>query len=643
MCGICGIIGPARDRTARVEKMIKAMDHRGPDDHGIMDNPHLTLGMTRLAILDTSSSAHQPMSNTDKTIWLVYNGEMYNFREEKEILQNQGYNFTSTSDTEVVLKMYEAYGDNFVKRIRGMFALAIYDNRPGQSQKVLLARGPLGIKPLLYSQQGKCLVFASEIKAMLASGLVSKQIDPEALRTLLSYGSVIQPKTILSGVNALLPGYSLTLINGGITITRFWRFDLSQAELLRNEPYEQLVARVREQLEETTKMHLVSDVPIGAFLSGGVDSAVMVGLFSQFSSTPVKTFSVGFGVEGQAIDETIAAAKIAEHFHTDHTRLEITGSDIKKHLSRIAWALDQPSVDGVNSYFVSLAAKSKVTVALSGTGGDEIFAGYSWFLNLAKEYAHPSPRAQLAKQILARLASPTFWDRIWMSRLSFGADRLRGGQSFLHKFIREYQIYRGYSAEFLLAPALRKGGNWPVHGVADFAPADELSNASVIPRVSALCLRGYTQNQLMRDIDAVSMAHSLEVRVPYLDTKLINLVLSLPDYTKLNPLSYPSSDTTYRATGAKRILIDATRDLLPPDIDLQEKKGFGLPFDAWLRGPLQEEMDSLLSPTTILKRGLFDPKRVAIIKDKFLAGQLHWSFIWLLMIIELWCQEVLDQ
>lgn len=644
MCGICGIIGQVTDRSKRVEAMIKVMDHRGPDDSGIFDDNYLTLGMTRLAILDTSPAGHQPMSNSEKTIWMVYNGEMYNFKEEKALLQELGYEFTSRSDTEVILKMYQAYGDEFVHRIRGIFALVIYDKRLGQGQeKVFMARGPIGAKPLLYAQKPSELVFASEMKAMLTSGLIKRELDPESLRLLLTYGSITQPRTILKEVKMLLPGHYLIISNGQEQIVKFWRFDLSQTKELAKQPHSKLVGLVKNQLQEIVKMQMASDVPLGAFLSGGIDSTALVALISNYSPTKVKTFSVGFGKEGKDIDETNDAAKIAQRFNVEHTRVEITGEDFKNHARAIARALDQPSVDGVNSYFVSKAAKAGgVTVALSGTGGDEIFAGYPWFTDLAKEYMLHRPITRLVKGALAKLVAGKFWNRLRLNRPAGIIDKLRGGQSFLHKFIREYLIYRNNSAADILTPEVNQKINWRHNDLTDIYPADELAHFSVIQRVSSLCLKGYTQNQLLRDIDAVSMAHSLEVRVPYLDTELVNLVLSLPDDTKLNLPPYPKGDFTYRATGAKRILIDAVRDLLPPDIDLQAKKGFGLPMTAWLKGSARDLLDSTLSPAVVAKRGIFKVNAINMIKRKFLAGRLHWSLIWLPMIVELWCQEVLD-
>src|SRR2546421_283897 len=280
MCGICGVWG-SEEREA-VGAMVAAMHHRGPDDSGVLSDERATLGMTRLAIIDTSSGGHQPMQTPDGLISVVYNGELYNFREERRLLEARGQTFRSTSDTEVVLRMYEHHGDDFLKRMRGMFALAVYDRRGGPGrERLLLARDQMGIKPLLYARAGERLVFASEIKALLASGLVRADVDPVSLRLLLTYGSVYQPRTILSGVRMLLPAHRLVVESGRERVERYWSLGLDRREGLRQRPYEELVEEVASVLEESVRLQMVSDVPLGAFLSGGLDSSLLVALMAR--------------------------------------------------------------------------------------------------------------------------------------------------------------------------------------------------------------------------------------------------------------------------------------------------------------------------------------------------------------------------
>jgi asparagine synthase (glutamine-hydrolysing) len=622
--------------------MLKAMHHRGPDDMGFFDDDMGAGGAVRLAIIDPSPSGHQPMATTDGSLQIIYNGEVYNFKTEREILEKQGLAFSSQTDTEVILKMYQAYGDDFAKRLNGMFAIAIYDRRQGVGhERLILIRDPLGIKPLLYWHQDNRWVFASELKAILASGLIEKQIDHEAIRQLLIKGSIPQPLTIIKGVQILLPGHRLVIEKGQGKIDRYWNFDLSQQTRLANQSYPELVCELRQKLEQVVERQKVSDVPIGAFLSGGIDSTVLVALMAKLTPGSVKTFSVGFGDEGKLIDETKRAEQIARHIGTNHTQVTVTGQDVAEQLPQIISSLDQPSVDGVNSYFVAKAAKTLVTVALSGIGGDELFAGYPWFINLANYQRSASNRIiRLAYQLIVAISSWSIWDRIPIGKFSRVIGKLRGLKSFLTKFDREYQIFGIEGARRILNDNIKESSpdnsDWPI------TVADELSNSSPIQRITALLLRSYTQNQLLRDTDATSMANSLEVRVPYLDLELVNFVLALPESTKLYSTTR-SPRSSYRTSGAKRILIDATRDLLPPDIDLQTKQGFGLPLAQWLKGPLHNIMEDTLSPAKVEQRGLFKHQVVTQIKQNFLRGYTHWSAVWLLMIVELWCREFIDQ
>lgn len=646
MCGIAGILGESNRQN--IKDMVSAMHHRGPDDSGIFYEQGIALAMARLAIIDITPTGHQPMANSDKSIWIVYNGETYNFREEREVLRGKGHSFASSSDTEVVLRMYQEYGDDFLLRMRGMFALAIYDKRRGKGkERLLLARDHLGIKPLLYASTGSRFLFASEMKAMLASGLIDRETDPEALRLLLTYGSITQPMTAVRGVKMLLPGHRLIIESGNERIERYWRLETDRRKGLKDRPYDELVAEVRSALEESVRLQMVSDVPVGAFLSGGVDSSLLVALMSRISGHKVKTFSVGFEAEGSHMDETDDALRIAGFIGTDHSRVVVTGQDVRDSILHIAAALDQPSVDGVNSYFVSRAARKAVTVAISGTGGDELFAGYPWFISMfsAGKRDEGQPLRASIKRYLASLLQQTSFDSLAAGGLGGVIDRIRGLSGFVSRYARIYQIFGVHGASEILSPSFRSLTNVGREPACDIALADELPYAPPIERVSALCLRGYTQNQLLRDIDAVSMSHSLEVRVPFLDPVLTDLALSLPVSAKLNDVSgmHRAEAATYRETGVKKILLDAGKGLLPDGMDLQQKRGFGMPFDSWMKGPLRDVLDDALSPAAVRSRGFFDEKAVVRLKDDFLAGRTGWPQPWLLMMIELWCREVLDK
>jgi len=646
MCGIAGIYGHAPPES--VSNMVAAMHHRGPDDSGIYRDEGIALGMARLAVLDVTPAGHQPMHSHDGSVWIVYNGETYNFREERAILEGMGHRFESHSDSEVVLHMYEEYGDDFLLRMRGMFALAIYDKRKGAGrERLLLARDQMGIKPLLYCNTGNNFLFASELKSILASGLVERKVDPEALRLLLTFGSVTQPRTMIRGVKMLLPGHRLILENGRERIEQFWRLDVGRRAEVAELPYDELVTLVRDSLEESVRLQMVSDVQLGAFLSGGVDSSLLVALMARNSSHRIKTFSVGFGAEGAAMDESGDAEKTARFIGTDHARVVVTGQQVRDRIQHIAGALDQPSVDGVNSYFVSLAARQAVTVAISGTGGDELFAGYPWFITMVADAERElrSPVKSRVGSLLSSLARLPVFDPLMFGRLGGRLDRVRGAHGFVSRYARIHQIFGVIGGARFLAPAIREvvaAGRDP--GL-DIDLADEMPAAPPLERVSALCMRGYTQNQLLRDIDAVSMAHSLEVRVPFLDPLLADLALSLPRTAKLGTLEGVKNPETasYRDTGTKKILVDIGMGLLPPGMDKQPKRGFGMPFEVWMKGPLRDVFEDAMSPTTVKKRGFFDEVEVSRLKEDFLAGKSAWPQPWLLMMTELWCREVLDQ
>jgi len=643
MCGICGTLGG--DGISEVRSMMTALHHRGPDDSGVLQDKSVTLGMTRLAIIDTSTGGHQPMVSPDGQIAIVYNGELYNFREERTLLEEHGYSFRSTSDTEVVLCMYEHYGDDFLLRLRGMFALAIYDKRSGH---LLLARDHLGIKPLLYANHHGRFVFASEIKALLASGLVAPTVDPIALRLLLTHGAVVQPRTILRGVKMLLPGHRLFVKQGQEPrVERYWSLGLNRAAALRTRPYTEQVETIKNALDESVRLQMVSDVPLGAFLSGGVDSSLLTALMAQRTSEHrLKTFSVGFEAEGEQLDETDHAETTAHFIGTDHSRVVVCGNDVRDRISQIAFALDQPTVDGVNSYFVSMAARRRVTVAISGTGGDELFAGYPWFEQMAFEEMRrqSAPWKSAAKSLLTTAARQPLLDSLVPMRGGYRFGNWRDDAGFLARYYAANPMFEPPWTARLLAPDLRneaQAGRSPHY---DLSAIDELHQGSILERVTGVCLRGYTTNQLLRDIDAASMAHSLEVRVPFLDPYIADLALSLPDNAKMGSAPHPSSSSqrSYRDAGTKQILLDIAKDFLPPEFDTRAKTGFSMPFKSWLRGPLREVLSDTLSAPTVTKRGLLEPEAVVGVRDQFLSGTVDWAQPWLLMMIELWSREILD-
>ncbi|SDJ71331.1 asparagine synthase (glutamine-hydrolysing) [Bradyrhizobium lablabi] len=613
--------------------MVASIGHRGPDDEGTYFEDRVSLGHTRLSIIDLSANGHQPMQNRAGTIAIVFNGEIYNYLEERQMLVAAGWPFRSTSDTEVLLALYEREGDAFLSRLRGIFSFAIYDSRRGPGrERLLLARDQFGIKPLMYAETPRGLVFASELKAILASGYVARSIDREALRTLLTFGSVSQPRTLIDGVRHLPSAQKLVVDEDGHHITPYWSFGTDRVAGLRKSPYPVIKQQVRDAVVHSVELQMVADVKVGAFLSGGVDSSLIVALMARYSGSQIETCSVGFESGANADDETEDAAEIATLLKTRHKRVVVGESEVSDHLLRFVAGLDQPSVDGMNSYFVSHATAQTVKVALSGTGGDELFAGYPWFAGMIPEFDAHVRRADTG--ILARL------------RAMFGSTASLPAHTddsytaeFLESYGRLYHCFGPPAAAELLSLAT------PRAMASDLLAFDQLPQADVLDRVGALCLNGYTRNQLLRDIDATSMTNSLEVRVPFLDVEIADIAFSLPRDSKIAPSHTPLAiGASYNESGVKRVLIDVAREFLPADFfSRRGKRGFSLPFGDWMRGPLRGILEDTLSDDVVRRRGLFDPAVVEKIKLQFLDGHRAWNGPWLLMVVELWMREVFDQ
>ena len=602
MCGICGLIGQSDPDV--VARMIRAMHHRGPDGQGQFDAPRGSIGMARLAIQDVSAKGDQPMTNDDRDIWIVYNGELYNTPSERAHLEGKGYRFRSTGDTEVVLKLYQEYGEAFLPRMRGIFALAIIDLRGGPGrEKTLLARDAMGVKPLLYARTRRGVVFASEMKALLESGLVERRVDARAVRSLLLRGSVYQPSTMIKGVEMLPPAHALIHERGQTRIERFWSFGINRRSDVGSLDYDTQVEAMRELLRRTVKGQLISDVPVGAFLSGGVDSASLVAIMAAEAGGRVKTFSVGFDETLSAVDETGEAGRIAAHLGTDHRRVVIDGAEIAGNFDHVVTALDQPSVDGLNSYLVSRAAAEHVKVAISGTGGDDLFMGYPWHASI--------------------LARPPSADGFLDAYASYNAEF--------------HQTFSDGDVGHLLAPKLH---NAMLEAASlGIRPTDELSDAEAVDRMTVLTLRGYTNNQLLRDIDVMSMAHSLEVRVPYLDTDMIDFALSLPVGARIaKPVPDDPMRNSYKASGIKRILIDAARPMLPEGFDTIPKRGFGMPFGHWIKGPMNDLAQDCFDERRAAAHGVLDRRMMPGLRAAFQAGRLSGWRVWLLMVLHRWLE-----
>ena len=617
MCSISGVltnVDPAAYADA-VTRMNAALTHRGPDDHGLVIRGDVVLGNTRLAVIDTSDAGHQPMNDPESGNWITYNGETYNFKQLRNEIDSEGQvqPWRSSSDTEVVLRAYSMWGVYAFRRLRGMFALALWDE---SRRTLLLARDPLGIKPLYYYRTEQLFVFASELRAVLASGLVPRKLSSEGVDSYLANGSVEAPLTIVDGVKQLLPGEYLQVRTVAderieVTVARFSIAD-HQSAVFRSRA--EAVARLRSELEESVRLHLVSDVQLGVFLSGGMDSSVMVALTSRIAGDPPRTFSVVF--DEPAFSEAPHARTIAAKFRTDHSETRLNEDQLLEMLPHALASLDQPTMDGINTFVVSKAVKNAgVTVALSGLGGDELFAGYPSFQRALKVDAMSplSKRLLRAASGIGKLAlnGSTQRSKFWQLAASDCAP------------VDVYRITRQLFAPDYVR-RLTQRERRPVR------PCCESSN-DVVNQIAELELRGYMTNTLLRDTDAMSMAHSLEVRVPLVDVKVVEFALSLPGRWKLG-----------NGTNGvpKPLLADAVADLLPRELLARPKMGFTLPFEKWMQGRLRHEIEDVIADDARISNTGMVVDNVREVWRKFLQKPraIGWSRPWSLYVLARWCE-----
>ena len=619
MCGIAGILlrphADLPDLRDRLQQMAGSMQHRGPDDEGLYISPDGRVGFVnrRLAIRDLSPAGHMPMSNADQTVWITYNGEVYNTDELRPELEQLGYTFRSTSDTEVILKGYEAWGSAVVDRLRGMFAFAIHDQRTPQ---FLLARDHLGIKPIYTAETPTAFVFASELKTLFASGLISRDVSAAGLVGYLLTGSVPNPLTLYAQVHALPPS---TYLQAALPLTAplqpvtYWSLPTTLGAVTA---LDEAVEQTRALLAEAVRIRLVSDVPLGAFLSGGLDSSAVVACMRQATTGTIRTCSMIFA-EAEYSEAPYARA-MAEHVGAEHFERVITADDLAKEFDNILYALDQPSVDGVNTYFVSQTARQAgLTVALSGLGGDELFGGYgSTFAGVPQtlgwlQTAHRVPAGGwLAQHALDLLPQRRRWGRL---RDAFGRPAAPASA-----YAARRGLFSAWEVRQLVRPEV-----W-TQAVAEFDLVRHIdaqagvNSADLFAWTSRAELRTYTHHQLLRDTDVMSMIHSLEVRVPLLDKRLVDYVLRLPARLKTSADGRP-----------KPLLNQALRSLLPPLIlERRDKQGFTFPFDVWLRRGLTDRLQQLTAETRL--NALLTPSAVQDTHQQFTRGQVHWSRPWAL-------------
>jgi asparagine synthase (glutamine-hydrolysing) len=629
MCGIGGKLytDPARSVEHEVlERMNAVLAHRGPDDAGIYCQGAIGLAHRRLSIIDLSPAGHQPMANEDGTIWIVFNGEIYNFRELRPDLLQRGHRFRSQTDTEVILHLYEQHGVECLHRLRGMFAFAIWD---GPRRRLFLARDRLGKKPLCYQQDGEAFRFASEVKAILQDPAVDARPDPAGIGQYLTYGYVPGSTSAFQGIRRLPPAHFLIWESGRTQVTRYWRLRRDRKERRSEADWcEAILAR----LEEAVRLRLISDVPLGAFLSGGIDSSAVVAMMSQASSKPVKTFSIGF--EEPEYDELRYARQVAERFGTEHHEA-VVRPDAMTMLPKLAWYYDEPFADSsaVPTYYVAEMTRRYVTVALNGDAGDENFGGYDRYVaNLLAASFDRWPGAGIFRRVIRRGL------RLWPHGGRRGSLRSRG-RRFLdgltdapeRRYARWLCYFYGERKDELLRPEFRAsldGADALDLLLAVYRESDAPDFADATLGVDTAL---YLPDDLLVKVDIASMAHSLEARSPFLDHEFMEFAATIP------------SDLKVRGRTKKYILKRALADLLPEAILHRPKMGFGVPIDHWLRHELKDlAYDTLLGPRC-LGRGYFQAETVRRLLDEHTQGRAGWHYLlWNLLILELWHRTYID-
>jgi len=626
MCGIAGHVGP----TARelLPAMLGLLKHRGPDDSGIHATNDVGLGMTRLAIIDLATG-RQPMSDESSRYWIVFNGEIYNFRQLRTELEARGRRFRTQSDTEVILHAYAVYGEACVERLAGMFAFALWD---ATERRLFLARDRLGKKPLYYWQRERLFLFASEPKALLCHPAVGRAVDWSALHHYLAFGYTPAARSIFDEICKLAPAHTATFADGRLTERCYWRLPTAVASGGARVTSEESAAAIRRGLREAVRLRLESDVPLGVFLSGGVDSSAIVASMREVTTGRIATFSIGFGRSAPSYDELPYARLVAQRFATDHHE-EILEPDVRALVPEIVRGFDEPFADSsaIPTYVVAQATARHVKVALSGIGGDETFAGYPRYLGLSVSALHarlPRWLRRAARELASRLpdsgASRNWAD--WARRFTAEPDAAPG-----ERYIGWTRFFSDAQLERLAAPALARHLGPGVdelqrRAFAAGADGDPVDGAFRVD------LSAYLPDDLLAMADRMSMASSLEVRAPFCDHQLIEESLRLSPRAKM-----PGGRL-------KGLLKRAFAGVLPDEILTHRKQGFMIPLGDWLRRDLRPTLDELLAPDCVRARGLFEVDAVETLKREHLGGVwTHADRLWTLMMLEQWMREYLDQ
>jgi asparagine synthase (glutamine-hydrolysing) len=626
MCGIAGLLDinencQPQNSGKILRLMLDSIRHRGPDDRGeeLIANengPTFHLGHQRFSIIDLSTDGHQPMHNDDHSLWLSTNSEIYNYRELREELSDK-FRFKSQSDTEVLLKSFEHWGLDCLDKLRGMFAFAVWDTN---KQTLILVRDRLGIKPLYYLSTEKQFLFASEVRALLASGLSDSEINPTGLYHYLSFGHLKSPNTLIGNIKELKPGHYLIVDRDGkFEEKRYWH-PLDSVNSISNE-----ADSIQSLLYEAVKLRQASDVPIGAFLSGGIDSSAIVSHMANISDEQISTLTIGFKVK--EFDESEYSAEISRLFKTRHQLLTLDEEQLLNTLPAAISSMDQPTIDGINTFIISRAAhEAGLKVVLSGLGGDELFGGYPSF--------HLLPKLQAKKKMIKQL--PNFLLRLATGVLKkyFPSDQNNKIKHWTEgKFsgVNEYYLLRALYCEDQIFELFVEPNLAEKEIQKDFeATSDSLSHENIdgdFNLISYMETTHYLQNMLLRDTDMMSMSHPLEVRVPFMDHKLVEHMFNMS--TKLKKLS----------STPKALLVDSMNPSLPNSIVNRKKMGFTLPFEPWMRGAMKSEMESVLLSNVNPLQDVVSQASVESIWKEFLVGKISWSRPWALYVLKRWVDK----
>ncbi len=644
MCGISGLVNCGGRET--LARMTHVQAHRGPDDAGLWeqrfpDGSYIGLGSRRLAILDLSASGHMPMANADRSVVITYNGEIYNFADLRAELEGKGYRFSSDTDTEVVLHLYEEEGPDCVKRLNGIFAFAICDTRAA-TPILFVARDHFGVKPFYYWYRGRQMAFASEIKALLEVPGIRAELDPESLHQYLTFLWVPDPKTMFREIFKLPAGHYAVLKAGELSLTRYWDLTFPSKDHSYAKSEKSLAQEIRERFRHSVEAQMISDVPIGAFLSAGLDSSSIVALMSRATSQPVRTYTITFPpkyrVGETTLDDPRVAARLARKLGCENQQI-VVEPDVAALLPQLTWHMDEPTADPaiIPAYLVCREARKQATVLLSGVGGDELFAGYRKHVaHYWAEHYRRLPgifRGALEPAILnlPALRGTALKGPARLARKMARSASLSPSERFVMNctYLDREQKSGLYSEDFA---AQLDGADPATQHRSCFA---QVEHADFLNQMLYLDTKIFMVSLNLTYNDKMSMASSVEVRVPFLDRELAEFVAwNVPPHLKLKGKLRPTTKYIFR---------EAMKDILPHEVLQQPKAGFAAPVDYWLAHDLREMVDDLLSESQIQKRGLFRPERVRALVDEQRRGAHDWSMqIWQFLTLELWARVFLD-